>query len=147
MNKNWFDKIGGWNEDYWMYYEDVDLSKKTLDANGQIALIDNVNIIHNHGGSSRVDMKTKALTKTEVIISRHVYINNNFKDNDKRVAQFLLTLSTLFNKFLLCILSCILFFIPKLRVNIYIFKNLLQYYFQAFKNKSWLSKRSINNFS
>ena len=27
ISKNWLEKVNFWNEDYWMYFEDVDLSK------------------------------------------------------------------------------------------------------------------------
>ena len=87
---NWFDKIQGWNEDYWMYFEDVDLSKKVADLGGEIALLENVEIIHNHGGSSRINIKTAAITKTEVLISKHVYINNHFKGFQYFLIQYYL---------------------------------------------------------
>jgi GT2 family glycosyltransferase len=143
-SKQWYKKIGGWNEDYWLYYEDVDLSKRTTDLQGQIVLIENVKIIHNHGGSTRANLRTKALTKSEVIISRHVYIRNNFEGFEKISAQVLLVLSVAIGKSLLCIMSLLLYFLPKSRVNISIFKHLMHYYFRALKNRTWLSQRSVN---
>ncbi len=143
MSKQWYEKIGGWNEDYWMYYEDVDLSKKTSDLKGKIVLIEDVNIIHNHGGSSRINLQTKALTKAEVIISRHVYINNNFVGIERTMSQILLLLSVIISKTLLLIMSIFLYFIPKLRVNILIFKNLMHYYIKALRDRNWLSQRSL----
>ncbi len=74
ISRKWFQKINGWNEDYWMYFEDVDLCKKVRDANGEVVLLKNVNIIHNHGGASRININTSKITKSEVLISKHVYI-------------------------------------------------------------------------
>ena len=71
ISRKWFQKINGWNEDYWMYSEDVDLSKKVRDANGEIVLLKNVNIIHNHGGASRINIGTSKITKSEVLISKN----------------------------------------------------------------------------
>src|SRR5688572_16935214 len=28
IGKNWFEKVNGWNEDYWLYFEDVEICKK-----------------------------------------------------------------------------------------------------------------------
>jgi len=143
MSQEWFEIIGGWNEDYWMYYEDVDLSNKTSLLNGIIVLIKDVEIIHKHGGSTRTSQTIKALSKTEVIISRHVYVHNNFKGIKKILAQLILIISIMISKTTLLFLSLFMYFIPKLRVNISIFKNLFIYYFNALKNTTWLSQRSI----
>ncbi|MCF6320090.1 MAG: glycosyltransferase [Proteobacteria bacterium] len=144
MSRHWYNKLGGWNEDYWLYYEDVDLSKRTEKLQGKIAIINNLSIIHNHGGATRINTKTKGLTKTEAIISKHIYINNNFSGIEKNIAQIVLVISLLISKTFLFSISLALYFIPKLHVNIYIFKNLISYYHHAFINKTWLSTRSVN---
>jgi GT2 family glycosyltransferase len=144
MQRDWYKKIGGWNEDYWMYYEDVDLSLRTTRLGGKIAHINNIKIIHNHGGSSRINRQTKALTKSEVIISKHVYVDNNFSRLKRIIAQTMLLIGVLLSKSVLFVLSLFFYFIPKFRVNITIGKNLLRYYLGVLKNKSWLSPRSIN---
>ncbi len=143
VSQNWFNKIGGWNEDYWMYYEDVDLSKKTSLSSGKIALLTDIEIFHKHGGASRSSNTIKALTKTETIISKHVYIHNNIYGIERNIAQILLVSSSITSKAFLSSISLILFFHPKLRVNTYIFKNLIKYYFNAIKNSTWISPRSI----
>ena len=144
MSQEWYDKLGGWNEDYWMYYEDVDLSYRTVKLNGKIALINNVEIIHNHGGSTRINITTKALTKAEVIISRHVYVQNNFTGVKRIFTHLLLLTSVIINKLIIAMFSLFFCFIPKLRVNLFIFKNLLSYYVNALRNQTWLSQHSVN---
>ena len=145
ISRKWFNKVKGWNEDYWMYYEDVDLSKKVSDLGGEIALLTNVEIIHNHGGSSRINLKTASITKTEVLISKHVYINNHFKGIKHFTLQLLIVLNNLIGKLTASFFGVILFFIPKLRLNVYLLKNLINYYLSSIFNSTWLSLRSMNH--
>ena len=144
ISRDWFDKINGWNEDYWLYYEDVDLCKKISLAKGKIAVTRETTIFHQHGGASRLNIKTKALTKTEVIISKHVYISNQFNAITKIYLHSLLILGVLIEKIFLSVLSFFLFFIPKLKVNRLMLKNLTIYYFNAILNQTWISPRAMN---
>nr|WP_315156778.1 glycosyltransferase family 2 protein [uncultured Flavobacterium sp.] len=144
IHKDWFHKVNGWNEDYWLYFEDVEICKKIAQKNGKIAVTRNTAILHEHGGSSRNDFETEHISKTEVIISKHIYINNNFKPLTKTLAHVLLIIFILIEKTFLSLLSLVLFFNLKLRINRYILKNLCSYYINAIKNRTWLSKRSVN---
>ena len=143
MSKNWFVKVDGWNEKYWLYYEDVDICKKVIKQGGKIALLRNTSILHKHGGASRINIKTKALTKTEVLISQHVFFHEHTKGIERHIIQLLLLLSLFLEKTILALLGILFFFIPKIKVNIYIYKNLLAYYFSVIWNKSWDSPRSM----
>ncbi len=144
MSKEWFAQIQGWNEDYWMYYEDMDLSKRVHDANGKIAVLQNSEIIHNHGGASRINMKTASLTKTEVQISKHVYVSHHFVGLERILALLILVIYNLISKFVLAIFGILLFFIPKMRLNVYLWTKILGYYFRSLKRGSWLSSNSMN---
>ncbi len=144
ISRSWFAKIEGWNEDYWMYFEDVDLSKKVRLAGGNIALLKEVEIIHNHGGSSRVNIKTATITKSEVLISKHVYLHNHFKGLERSLILSLLVFSNLLTKFFTALIGLVFFFVPKLRLNIYLFTILIAYYYSSYKHGTWLSKRSVN---
>ena len=144
IRRDWFDKIAGWNEDYWLYFEDVDFSKKMSNMGGKVAVTRLATIYHEHGGASRINVKTKALTKTEVIISKHVYISNHFKSLQAFMLHFLMITGFMLERILLAVLGIILFFNKKLKVNIYILKNLMNYYLNALKHKTWISPRSVN---
>lgn len=144
ISRNWFDKIKGWNEDYWLYFEDVDLCKKVADSGGKVAITRKATIFHQHGGASRINVKTKALTKTEVIISKHVYISNQFSTGIQVYLQSVLIIGVLLEKTLLSILSLFLFFIPKLKVNRLMLKNVSVYYFNALQKQTWISPRAMN---
>ena len=144
ISREWFNKIAGWNEDYWLYFEDVALCKKMNSIGGKVAVTRQATIFHQHGGASRLNVKTKALTKTEVIISKHVYINNQFSSVVNLYLQTLLIIGVIVEKLFLSILSLILFFIPKLKVNRLMLKNLIIYYLNAIKNQTWISPRAMN---
>ena len=144
ISRDWFDAVQGWNEDYWMYFEDVDLSRKVQLANGKVVLLKDAEIIHNHGGASRINVKTTSLTKTEVLISKHVYINNHFKGLECFLSQLLLVLSNILIKLLLSILGIFLFFVPKMRLEQHIFAKIFRYYLQSIGKGTWLSIRSMN---
>jgi hypothetical protein len=144
ISTNWFNKINGWNEDYWLYFEDVDLCKKISDSGGKVAVTRKAKIFHQHGGASRLNVKTKALTKTEVIISKHVYISNQFSSKSQLYLQSLLVIGVILEKTILSLLSLFLFFIPKLKVNLLIFGNLFIYYFNALQKQTWISPRAMN---
>lgn len=143
IHKKWFEAINGWDESYWMYMEDVDLCKRISEQNGRVAVTKNCTIFHKHGGASRINIKTKALTKTEVIISKHVYIAKHFS---KLVGFFLhirLFGGVFLEKIVLSLLSIPLFFNMKLKVNTIILSNYFRYVSHAIKNNTVLSSRSL----
>lgn len=144
ISKEWLNQVEGWNEDYWMYYEDMDLCKRVKVSNGKIALLKDVEIIHNHGGASRINIKTASLTKTEVQISKHVYIQNHFQGLEKWIAQLILVVNNLLMKGLMAIFGILLFFIPKMRLNVYLFLKIIKYYSSSLIGTNWLSKNSMN---
>lgn len=144
MSKKWFECVNGWNEDYWLYLEDVDLCKRITKAGGKVALTRHTSIIHNHGGASRLNVKTAALTKAEVIISKHVYIKNHFSNKTKIPTQFLLLFFGLITKLIFAIVGIIFFFVPKLNVHSLLFINLIKYYLNALLKRTWISERAPN---
>lgn len=137
-----FEKLGGWNEQFWMYSEDVDLCKRASNLGGKIALLQNVEIIHNHGGSSRINPVTAALTKSEVYISRHVYLSVHHRGNWLYIIQTLLAAKSLLKTAVIALFSLLALNHPKAKVSRILFHNLLGYYANAAWHKTWLSPRS-----
>jgi len=144
VSKEWLEQISGWNEDYWMYYEDMDLSKRVQLSNGKVALLTSCEVIHNHGGSSRINMKTTSLTKTEVLISKHVYIQTHFEGIEKFVSFFVLVIYNIVSKLILGIFGILLFFIPRMRLNVYLLTKTIKYYLRSLIRGTWLSSNSMN---
>lgn len=147
IKKESFGKLNGFDDDYWMYFEDVDLCRRVRDNGGEVAFIKNVTIEHNHGGSSRINLKTTSLTKTEVLISRHLYLSKHLKGFERVLVQIFLVLNNLIPGFILALAGLVLFFIPKLFCRTLIFFRLVGYYFNALLKLSWISPRSIRNLS
>lgn len=105
MRKNDFKELGGWDERFWMYCEDMDLSKRASLMGWKRVMYNQVSCIHKHGGSSRIDAKTKAITKAEVIISTHRYINKYFTKVPAFFAHATLIKTKLIEVFLLWFFS------------------------------------------
>lgn len=144
ISSDTFKKIGGFDEDFWMYYEDVNLCRRIREMDGRIAVCNSITIQHNHGGSSRVNIKTTALTKTEVHISRHVYISKNMKGMVKFIIQMFLVLNNLVSGGIMAIFGLVLFFIPKIFSRTLGYMRLIIYYTGSLFRLSWISPRSVN---
>lgn len=139
-----FRQISGFDEDFWMYFEDVDLCRRIRKIDSEIAFCRNITIEHNHGGSSRINLKTASLTKTEVHISRHVYVSKHKTGIEKYVIQTFLVLNNLISGCVMVFLGLILFFIPKVFSRTLIYYKLIRYYIGSLFRLSWISPRSVN---
>ena len=139
-----FSMTGGWSEDYWMYYEDVDLCKKVRMMNGEIVLLKGAVVGHAHGGSSRINMPVTVMTKTEVHISRHVYISRQEKGITAFFMHLVLILDNMLLGWLPAVAGLLFFFLRPVRVLPLLYFSLAGYYFGALLKGSWLSSRSVN---
>jgi GT2 family glycosyltransferase len=139
-----FKKQGGFDEDFWMYFEDVDLCRRIRNINCEIAFCRDITIEHNHGGSSRINLKTTSLTKTEVHISRHVYISKHKTGLERLLIQIFLVSNNLISGGIMALIGLLLFFIPKVFSRTLIYFRLLGYYTGSLLRSSWISPRSAN---
>jgi GT2 family glycosyltransferase len=144
IRKELYQKLKGMDEDFWMYFEDVDLCKRVRDIAGKIALCRNITIEHNHGGSSRINLKTASITKAEVNISRHLYISKHKTGLDKVMIQAFLVINNLISGGLMALLGLLFFFIPKLFARTLIYLRLISYYCGSLLRLSWISPLSVN---
>ena len=140
-----FRTTGGFDTDYWMYYEDTDICRRVKDMGGEICCFSDITLQHNHGGSSRLNMRTTALTKTEALISLHVYVSKHFRGPTGYLIQIFLVISNLFTGVLSSVTGIIFFFHPKILVRVIIFGRLLTYYISALSDATWISRRSVNH--
>lgn len=138
-------KLGGFDEDFWMYFEDVDLCRRIRNTQGEIAFCRNISIEHNHGGSSRINLKTTSLTKTEVHISRHVYISKHKSGIEKIIIQIFLVINNLISGGIMALFGLIFFFVPKIFSRTIIYFRLISYYTGSLFRLSWISPRSVNS--
>ena len=140
-----YEKIGGWSKKLWMYYEDPDLCKRLSDLGRKAALLTNVSIYHKHGGASRRDMEVTALTKTEIAISRHVYICEHFPKAKALLAHLLIIIGFCIFGSLWALLGALFFFVPKLKLQSTLWLRRWKYYRKVMKTGSWLSPRLMNS--
>jgi len=78
IRKDVFEALGGFCNGFWMYSEDVDLCRRARDAGHKVAVAGSISLRHAHGGASRRDPDTTALTRSEVVVSRHFYASRHF---------------------------------------------------------------------
>lgn len=139
-----YDSIGGWSKDYWMYVEDADLCKKAHDRGMRVAYTPDVEVVHAHGGSSRINVDVKAMTKVEVIISKHVYTSRH-----ERGFRCWLMHNLIFNlrvpALVVGALLDLLTFgkIPPLNVRSRMLVQLMRYYAGALQRQTWVSPRAL----
>lgn len=143
ITKGNFEKIGGWNERYWLYFEDVDICKRASNAGGKVALIRAAKIKHFHGGASRISPETAALTKTEVLISNHIYIAENIKGINGWAMHVVLIVNNILIGFILAIFGTLIFFSSKFLFYPKHYFLILKYYVNALIRGSWSSPRSM----
>jgi len=141
-----FDAIGCWSEDYWMYVEDADLCRKAHDCGLSVAYAPEIQVIHAHGGSSRLNVAVKSMTKLEVIISKHVYTQHHTRGMTRIATHKLIIFLRVPMLLVAGILDLLtLRQIPTLRVRSRMLVGLLRYYGGVIRTGSWLSPQALAN--
>ena len=143
MSKNRYLEAGGWNKKLWMYFEDPDLCRRVGQLGFKIALLVDYFIRHEHGGATRLNKSTSIISKGEVLISKHVYIQENFNGVERTAAHILAIVDFIVMGTLKALIGLVFFFIPVLNIHTHIWINRVGYYVNAIKTKSWLSPKLI----
>jgi len=139
---NIYQQVGGLSErDYWMYYEEMDLAHKINKIGKTITLIRNVEIKHQHGGSSRINPKTSAITKSEVMISRHVYIQKFYAGKHGILLHTSMIAISLSAQLLMALISLPFFWTKKGQASLLLLNESVRYYGRALINHNWKSHR------
>ena len=142
IEKKLFNKIGKWDQDsFWMYYEDVDLCRKVKRQDKEIALLRNVELKHAHGGSSRRNPKTTAITKSEVVTSSHVYIQLHTQGLNRVLLHFVIFIDTLLSQLIKILFTLPVFWKTAFKANLLVFITTLKYYASTLVCSTWKSKR------
>jgi GT2 family glycosyltransferase len=124
-----------------MYFEEMDLAHKINQINKTITLVRNVEIKHQHGGSSRINPKTSAITKSEVMISRHVYIQKFYSGINLILLHISMLIISLSSQLIMALVSLPFAWTNKGRTSLLLLSTSIQYYWYALINKSWKSRR------
>lgn len=80
-----WERVGGFDEDYFLYWEDVDLSRRVIAQEGRLAVLEDAAAVHDEGGTQ--DIVGKKGTKSEIyyfynIRNRLVYAAKHMHDDD-----------------------------------------------------------------
>jgi len=146
IKKDFFKKIGKWSESkFWMYSEDPDLCLKSKKFGKQIALLRNIELKHLHGGSSRRNPETTAITKSEVVTSSHVFIQEHAKGLNRLSLHLVIMINTLTSWLLRTIITLPFFWKDLFKSNLLTLITIIKYYLSALIDSSWKSKRLKNN--
>jgi len=138
-------RLGGFCEDYWMYMEDVDLCTRAWQQGLRVAYTGDVEFVHLHGGASRRDGETTAVTKSETIVSKHVYIARHFSGTRAALFHLMIALKSLPGLVLAAAADALTFgAVPLLRARSRMLRTLIRYYARAARGGGWLSHRSPN---
>jgi len=137
-----FNKINNWDQgQYWMYYEDVDLCTRVASLGKKIALLRNVEFKHSHGGSSRRNPKTTAITKSEVVTSSHVFIHENSSGINRLLLHLVIIVNTLTSWLLRTLITLPFFLEGSFKTNLLTLIAIINYYLNALFRCTWKSKR------
>lgn len=144
IRRDGFNSLGHWDDDFWMYFEDVDLCRRARLRGGEVVQLRDAVIEHMHGGSSRINLTVTVLTKTEVHISRHLYISKHEKGSRAHLMHLILIVNNLLLGLLPALLGMVFFFVKRLNILTGIYFGLCSYYLRVLRTGNWLSVRSVN---
>jgi GT2 family glycosyltransferase len=144
IRKDGFLRLGKWDDDFWMYYEDVDLCRRAKLRDGEVVKLKNAMVGHTHGGSSRLNKEITVMTKTEVNISRHVYIAKHERKEHAFYMHLILILNNLVLGLLPALLGMIFFFVRRCNICTLTYFHLWGYYLDVLKTGIWISVKSVN---
>lgn len=51
ISRSMWERIAGFDDDYFLYWEDVDLSRKVVDAGGEVRVLSSAGAVHDEGGT------------------------------------------------------------------------------------------------
>jgi GT2 family glycosyltransferase len=146
IQKDFFKKIGKWSEDkFWMYSEDPDICLKSNKNGKKIALLRNVEIKHQHGGSSRRNTKTTAITKSEVVTSSHVFIHEHSSSINRVALHLVIMANTLTSWLLRTLITLPFFWKDFFKANLFTLIAIIKYYLSVLIRWNWKSKRLKKN--
>ncbi len=138
MSRRLFDRTGGWDEHYWLYYEDVDLCRRVWRHGGRVILFCDPPVLHHHGGTTRRDKKMVAFFKSYVLISRHIYYRRHYPGAGGSLLLLLMVLNNLLAEQLLPALAgALLYPFGVARRYLFIYFYLVRYYLRVLSLRRW----------
>ncbi len=138
ITRDTFRRLGGWDEDYWLYYEDVDLCRRLHEQGGEILMLCEPPVLHRHGGTTRQDRKKVAFFKTYVLISQHIYLRKHYAGwRGSLLLALLVANNLLFEQLIPALAGLVLFPFGVARRYLFIYIYLVKYYLRAITLRRW----------
>ncbi len=103
INEAAWSAVGGFDEDYFLYWEDIDFSLRVEDAGGRLILVDDVSAVHDEGGTQGVgspDKRAKSPTYYFYNIRNRMLLADKLMD-DRTVRRWAAVSSTAAREILL----------------------------------------------
>lgn len=87
ISRQMWEKVGGFDEEYFLYWEDVDLSKRVVESGGRLAVLTDVVAVHDEGGTQIPAATSQAKSETYYfynIRNRLIYAAKHLDDDRVR---------------------------------------------------------------
>ena len=85
LTRDLWEAVGGFDDDYFLYWEDVDLSHRVLAAGGELRVWDELEVVHDEGGTHGGERRGRAKSDIyyfHVIRNRHLFAAKHLSDAD-----------------------------------------------------------------
>ncbi len=92
MRNQDFKQLGGWDEDFFMFMEDVDLCRRAVLNGLTVGMTNRTTWLHHHGVSSKHRLSDRVRSKSAGLAAKHIYIKKHFTAWRKPLAQGLVML-------------------------------------------------------
>jgi GT2 family glycosyltransferase len=142
IRRSVFDALDGFCNGFWMYSEDVDLCRRARDRGYIVAFAGGVTLVHQHGGATRNDPATAALTRSEVVVSRHFYASRHLHRLEASAYHVMLAASRFLPAAVAALASVLgLGGVRPIRIRAGMARHLARYYLSV-ASQGWRSRRS-----
>ena len=94
MSRDTFARLGGWDEDYFLYREDEDICRRAHQAGMKVGYFPGARFVHSHASSTRTSPATRVLTKSETTLSTYLYLLKHEKGLSGDILRLLMRLQT-----------------------------------------------------
>jgi len=139
-----FNRLGGWDEDFWLYCEDEDLCRRAHDAGMGVGYFPGAHFVHSHASSTRSSQEVVVLTKSETLLSKYLYLAKHEKNFSGRLLQHWLKVSNAWKRPLWTLIDRLARGkVRKVSIKRGIHDRLNEYFERADATGSLLSDRSI----
>lgn len=87
VSRELWDRVGGFDDDYFLYWEDIDLSVRVAEAGGHLAVDHEVTAVHSAGGTQVAEREGQAKSPVYYyynVRNRLVFATQHLEERDRR---------------------------------------------------------------